>query len=176
MDPDKLRAAIARLRTLGMTDVRIAAHIPGASATTVRRWVSRGEIDERHKLALLVLLGDAEKAKGKPPLSKFVVTSKAAPERLLPPLDEVAEVVEFEGPITTQELADRLRIRVRDARDLLEELKAGGQVKVKTERMWSLAAPREARKPVLSKDEKLERRQRAHAVAARLAGQAASGD
>lgn len=141
MSPDELRSTITRLRAFGLTDTRIAAHIPGASAQTVRRWMSQGEIEGRHEAALLALLSDAEKATGLPaaqPGSK----PKASPARALPSLEEVVEIVESEGPITTQELALRMNIRVRDAVALLRELLEAGAVQVRTERMWSIKAGR----------------------------------
>lgn len=144
MSPDELRSTITRLRALGLTDTRIAAHIPGASAQTVRRWMSQGEIGVWHEDALLALLRDAKKAKGEPALSQPGSKPKASPARALPSLEEVVEIVESEGPITTQELALRMGIRVRDAVALLRELQEAGAVQVRTERMWSIKPDRTA--------------------------------
>lgn len=144
MSPDELRSTIARLRALGLTDTRIAAAIPGIKPEGVRRWMRHGEIAPYHVEPLLALLRDAEKAKGEPPLSQPGSKPKASPARALPSLEEVVEIVESEGPITTQELALRMNIRVRDAVALLRELLEAGAVQVRTERMWSIKPDRTA--------------------------------
>ena len=141
MTPDELRSTIARLRALGFSDARIAGDIPRASPQTVRRWMSRGEIVGHHEIELRKLLEAAEKANEVLIAHLGEPKKRTAPERSLPALEKVADLLEREGPLTTGEVAELLGLKVRDAHSLLEKLRASGSVQVRTRRVWSIKAP-----------------------------------